>query len=605
MCAQFTDDDLEKSVEDANGEIIGSVTAVEGDVARVQPKAGVMDSIRAAIGWTRTQESVSIRADSVDEVTDEVIRLETESLEADGAAGSVDEPETADSGSVEARHGSRLESDEAGIERSETDRLEGAERQESTAGATDSAETAALEDELNRGPKVEPPAESEVRDVLDETVETESGGTAETGNATGDSEAEAERRDAPEAGPAAEGSELAERSDPAEEPDSRDRPAAAEATDGIDESYGETSETDEDTGGAEIEDPDPDGEASESAEDSERETDETNLAEELNRGPDLESVGGGDDTRERSAEADADAELARGSDLESAVEPTEEAPERIETEEMDLADELDRGTDLDAAEEGTSSKAPDRGEEAQPTAEMDLAEELNRGPDLESAVEAGHEEDAPVDTDASPSPGPGPGSQTDAGSTTEATAPRSTEPASHAALEAEPALDHRTDEPATDDADTAETDRRHPERGDVGSPIGAMIDAQRTAIARSQQLLEDSLAVQRDVNEIALSTLRGQLALQRQGFELFRASTPDLVEAADMMVPSTAVADRDREFERRLELVDGLDSMYRERLEDAGITTLDDLADADAETVADAAEVTEKRAERWIDQAAA
>lgn len=43
--------------------------------------------------------------------------------------------------------------------------------------------------------------------------------------------------------------------------------------------------------------------------------------------------------------------------------------------------------------------------------------------------------------------------------------------------------------------------------------------------------------------------------------------------------------------------------MYRERLEAAAITSLEELARADAETVADAADVTEKRAEGWIEQA--
>ncbi|MFC4438424.1 MULTISPECIES: helix-hairpin-helix domain-containing protein [Natrialbaceae] len=635
MSAQFTDDDLEKTVEDANGETIGTVTAVEGDVAQVEPRAGVMDSIRATLGWTRTREAVSVRADAVDEITDEVIHLGTEPLEADEAAGPAAD-ESGPTGDVpdETARGAGLESDEASTRGPEIDRLEGGERRKPDETADPSPETTAteqdLEDELNRGPEVEPPAESEVRDAIDEATETAGGETAEMTDVPEELATSEEHRDTSESDSTAERAEAAERS----EPDELGRSGSsgdAESMDVIDESQGdEAFETDEDTDDAE---PEYDGDAtdteSEVVEDAERETEGMDLADELDRGTDLESVDAESDASERTAERDAADELSRGSDLVSEADRSEGSPERPETEEMDLADELERGVDFDAIEEDAPSATSDRDVGEQPTEEMDLVEELDQGVDVEPAAETDSEKGAAVDADAFPGP------QTDTETTSDAAAPRSMESTSHAALGAEPVLDQHTDEPAaTNESVTDEANRSRGERGDVESPVRAMLDAQQTAIAQSQQLLEDGLAVQRDVNRIALSALRGQTALQRQGLELFRAVTPDPVEAAESIEPpkpssehqstksaadrsrsdtgtlqrrrdSPESANRERTFERRLELVDGLDSMYRERLEDADITTLDDLAYADVETVAEAAEVTEERAESWIEQAAA
>ena len=53
----------------------------------------------------------------------------------------------------------------------------------------------------------------------------------------------------------------------------------------------------------------------------------------------------------------------------------------------------------------------------------------------------------------------------------------------------------------------------------------------------------------------------------------------------------------------RLETVDGLSETVQDRLAGAGITSVDELAASDPETVSEAAEVSEERAENWIDQA--
>ena len=53
----------------------------------------------------------------------------------------------------------------------------------------------------------------------------------------------------------------------------------------------------------------------------------------------------------------------------------------------------------------------------------------------------------------------------------------------------------------------------------------------------------------------------------------------------------------------RLGMIDGLGTTYADRLAEEGITTIEDMTAAGARAVADAANVTEERAQGWIDQA--
>ncbi|GAB3676450.1 hypothetical protein [Halopiger thermotolerans] len=94
---EFTDDDRGKPVENANGDRVGTIETVEGDVAYVRPNADAVDSIKSSIGWeSRADESLPLDREAVAEVTDEAVRLEgalldrvrAESEESSGAAGS-------------------------------------------------------------------------------------------------------------------------------------------------------------------------------------------------------------------------------------------------------------------------------------------------------------------------------------------------------------------------------------------------------------------------------------------------------------------------------------------------------------------------------------
>ncbi|MWV39902.1 hypothetical protein [Natrialba sp. INN-245] len=95
MCATFSEDDQGKTVENARGDSVGTIAAVEGTVAYVRPKQGILDTIKSTIGWdSRTDESIPLTADSVTAISDEAVRLEggLEDSKPDGTnAGTDDE----------------------------------------------------------------------------------------------------------------------------------------------------------------------------------------------------------------------------------------------------------------------------------------------------------------------------------------------------------------------------------------------------------------------------------------------------------------------------------------------------------------------------------
>lgn len=66
-----------------------------------------------------------------------------------------------------------------------------------------------------------------------------------------------------------------------------------------------------------------------------------------------------------------------------------------------------------------------------------------------------------------------------------------------------------------------------------------------------------------------------------------------------------AAAGASTDAESELEHIEGLEATYAERLENAGINSIEDLVEADSQRVASVAEVSEDRAEQWIQQAEA
>ena len=79
MSAQFDDDDIGKSVVNANGDEVGIVAAVEHGTAHIEPDPGITDTIKAKLGWEGTgEEAYPLQEQAVARVTDDEIRLESD-----------------------------------------------------------------------------------------------------------------------------------------------------------------------------------------------------------------------------------------------------------------------------------------------------------------------------------------------------------------------------------------------------------------------------------------------------------------------------------------------------------------------------------------------
>ena len=77
MSPAFTDDDVDKRVETADGDSIGVVTMTDADTAYVDLESGAIESIKAVLNWDGdADEVVPIDADDVQDVGSDAIRLE-------------------------------------------------------------------------------------------------------------------------------------------------------------------------------------------------------------------------------------------------------------------------------------------------------------------------------------------------------------------------------------------------------------------------------------------------------------------------------------------------------------------------------------------------
>lgn len=79
MTESFSGDDVGKTVENAEGREVGTVTEVDGATARVEPDPGLVDSIKASLGWeTDADDAYEIDEGSVREIGEDRITLESE-----------------------------------------------------------------------------------------------------------------------------------------------------------------------------------------------------------------------------------------------------------------------------------------------------------------------------------------------------------------------------------------------------------------------------------------------------------------------------------------------------------------------------------------------
>lgn len=94
---QPTEDDAGKDLLDSTGETIGIVSSVEGGTLHVESDPGLTDSIKATLGWGDTEDTRTIEAVHVSEITDDAVHLaadDPEATEVDSDAGRDDDSTT-------------------------------------------------------------------------------------------------------------------------------------------------------------------------------------------------------------------------------------------------------------------------------------------------------------------------------------------------------------------------------------------------------------------------------------------------------------------------------------------------------------------------------
>ncbi|MFP8958748.1 hypothetical protein ACLI4Y_18745 [Natrialbaceae archaeon A-CW3] len=76
MAHELTDDDIGKTVVNANGESIGIVSAMQHGTAHVEPDPGMTDTIKAKLGWEDTAEDTyPLQESAIARVDDDAIHL--------------------------------------------------------------------------------------------------------------------------------------------------------------------------------------------------------------------------------------------------------------------------------------------------------------------------------------------------------------------------------------------------------------------------------------------------------------------------------------------------------------------------------------------------
>ena len=667
MAHTFTDEDISKPIENATGEVVGVVTAIEEEAVQVEPKPGVVDSIKAALGWKSDLENpVTVHEDAIDEVTNDVIRL------ADDSRGRTESPgtvvgETRDTSvskaGDESSPATEGESDDAPARNGADDGLAGNGSDERSEGIGDE--------------------EGEKRDGGDH-VDEGAGITAEgSTNATPDTNATGafveEVNEGPRLGPTdvAHGAEVEVTGDVGDEVEGTDR----------DESPTDDSEMTEGEGTTDL-----DGRGEDDTEETE--------------GPEVEGI----DSRAviPGNVLDRAEDGARGNER-------TDTRETSGTEERDPIEEPGFESVVDRAAAAGEASEPDTEEETGTATERDSVDE----PIRESTVDRAEAADAGGE---SGEPG-GTAEENGIGKADAAAIDRERTVDRAEAIEREPETENerRTDERGHDSKGTDIPIRTMFAAQRTAVTYGEMVfrqgvAAQRSATELTQKTLQRQGSLQRQGFRLARTGVHGYLgtvtalsggsrpptqrrtvdeafshlievqselfdALER-GADSFDALSELYVDALGDATESVRTSNRvvegetmrtvdeffrrfhdrldrvrrtqlqatDRRDERteslldrqaeqleslqrrlnaevermqrslehddgetnersrerrsdRLDLLDGLDSPYRQRLEGANITTLDELAEAEVGTVADAANVSRKRARGWIERA--
>lgn len=132
---------------------------------------------------------------------------------------------------------------------------------------------------------------------------------------------------------------------------------------------------------------------------------------------------------------------------------------------------------------------------------------------------------------------------------------------------------------------------------------GQFEEAQRQMQHQSEQF-QDQLEEQSEQFQSQFEEFQGQLTEQLETFqnELLEAQGEMQTGAQQGVEASQARSEEVAErFQDQLEEIEGLGETYANRLREAGFDSMEALAEANAEAVADAAEVSREQAEEWIE----
>lgn len=78
MSPTFTDDDIGKTVESAEGEALGVIVDIDAETAYIEPESDITDSTKAVLNWEGSSENTVPVADTaVSRITDDSVRLES------------------------------------------------------------------------------------------------------------------------------------------------------------------------------------------------------------------------------------------------------------------------------------------------------------------------------------------------------------------------------------------------------------------------------------------------------------------------------------------------------------------------------------------------
>lgn len=143
-----------------------------------------------------------------------------------------------------------------------------------------------------------------------------------------------------------------------------------------------------------------------------------------------------------------------------------------------------------------------------------------------------------------------------------------------------------------------------PDEADMETDIGESVDANTTVEEPVAAETEAAASTESLVDEAVEEAEPESSADAAEPAEAAGPSEADMETDVDGVEPGAdedGVADT--EGAEDVEIIKGVGPAYAERLRDAGVETVDDLASADAEELAERIDLSPKRVQRWIDRA--